>query len=310
MKKEIIVELNKTFEGSAFFQDGVEYWMARDLQVLLEYSEWRNFVVVIEKAKEACYNSKQKIADHFVDVNKMVKLGSDSERGIEDIMLTRYACYLIAQNGDPRKEKIAFAQSYFAIQTRKQELLEERIALNERISAREKLAGTEHDLSGVAYERGVDGQGFARLRSKGDQALFGGYNTLQMKKKLGIPEKRPLADFLPTITIKAKDLAAEITSFNTKKNNLQGETAISGEHVKNNRDVRQLLGKSGIKPEELPPEADIQKLERRIKSENKGIVGKPKKLNKINEKSDFSSFFTITLIGLSTSASFPEILNQ
>jgi len=278
MKKEIIVELNKTFEGSAFFQDGVEYWMARDLQVLLEYSEWRNFAAVIAKAKEACFNSKQKIADHFVDVNKTINMPKTATKEIEDIMLTRYACYLIAQNGDPRKEKIAFAQSYFAIQTRKQELLEERIALNERIRAREKLAGTEHDLSGVAYERGVDGQGFARLRSKGDQALFGGYNTLQMKKKLGIPEKRPLADFLPTITIKAKDLAAEITSFNTKKNNLQGETAIAGEHVKNNRDVRQLLGKSGIKPEELPPEADIQKLERRIKSENKGIVGNTKKL--------------------------------
>ncbi|OGF49225.1 MAG: DNA damage-inducible protein D [Candidatus Firestonebacteria bacterium GWA2_43_8] len=284
MKKELITELNKTFEGSAFFQDGVEYWMARDLQVLLDYSEWRNFVAVIEKAKEACFNSKQKIVDHFVDVNKMVKLGSDSEREIEDIMLTRYACYLIAQNGDPRKEKIAFAQSYFAIQTRKQELLEERIALNERISAREKLAGTEHDLSSIAYEKGVDGQGFARLRSKGDQALFGGYNTLHMKKKLGIPEKRPLADFLPTITIKAKDLAAEITSFNTKKNNLNGETALTGEHVKNNRDVRQLLGKSGIKPEELPPEADIQKLERRIKSENKGIAGNINKLNKKKRK--------------------------
>jgi DNA-damage-inducible protein D len=212
MKTELIVQLNKTFEGSAYTQNGVEYWMARDLQKLLDYADWRNFLQVIQKAKMACLNSKQSLVDHFVDVNKMVKLGSGSEREVDDIMLTRYACYLIAQNGDSRKEQIAFAQSYFAIQTRKQELLEERIALVERLRAREKLADTESELSGVVYERGVDGEGFARLRSKGDHALFGGYTTLDMKKKLGVPGKRPLADFLPTITIKAKDLAAEITN--------------------------------------------------------------------------------------------------
>lgn len=210
MDKELIVRLNKTFEESAYTQNGIEYWMARDIQKLLDYTDWRNFLLVIEKAKIACKNSRQNITDHFVDVNKMVKIGSGSERQIDDIMLARYACYLIAQNGDPRKEQIAFAQSYFAVQARKQELLEERIALAERIRAREKLADTESELSGVVYERGVDGQGFARLRSKGDQALFGGYTTLEMKKKMSAPEKRPLADFLPTITIKAKDLAAEI----------------------------------------------------------------------------------------------------
>jgi len=278
MKKEIIVQLNKTFEESAYTQNGIEYWMARDIQKLLEYTDWRNFLLVVDKAKIACSRSGQNIADHFVDVNKMVQLGSGSQREIEDIMLTRYACYLIAQNGDPRKEQIAFAQSYFAIQTRRQELLEERIALVERVRAREKLADTESELSGVAYERGVDGEGFARLRSKGDHALFGGYTTLDMKKKLGVPEKRPLADFLPTITIKAKDLAAEITSFNTKKNDLRGEPAITGEHVKNNRDVRDLLGKSGIRPETLPPEEDIKKLQRRLKSEGKKIAKDVKKI--------------------------------
>jgi DNA-damage-inducible protein D len=278
MKKEIIIQLNKTFEESAYTQNGVEYWMARDVQRLLDYTEWRNFLLVVDKAKIACMKSRQTIADHFVDVNKMVQLGSGSQREIEDIMLTRYACYLIAQNGDPRKEQIAFAQSYFAIQTRKQELLEERIALVERVRAREKLADTESELSGVVYERGVDGEGFARLRSKGDHALFGGYTTLDMKKKLGVPDKRPLADFLPTITIKAKDLAAEITSFNTKKNNLRGETAITGEHVKNNRDVRELLGKSSIRPEALPPEEDIKKLQRKLKSEGKKIAKDVKKL--------------------------------
>lgn len=278
MKKEIIVQLNKMFEESAYTQNGVEYWMARDIQRLLDYTDWRNFLLVVDKAKIACSRSGQNITDHFVDVNKMVQLGSGSQREIEDIMLTRYACYLIAQNGDPRKEQIAFAQSYFAIQTRRQELLEERIALVERVRAREKLADTESELSGVTYERGVDGEGFARLRSKGDHALFGGYTTLDMKKKLGVPEKRPLADFLPTITIKAKDLAAEITSFNTKKNDLRGEPAITGEHVKNNRDVRDLLGKSGIRPEALPPEEDIKKLQRRLKSEGKKIAKDVKKI--------------------------------
>jgi DNA-damage-inducible protein D len=204
MKTELIIELNKMFEGCAYIQNDFEYWMARDLQKLLDYEEWRNFLKVIDKAKLACLNSRQNISDHFVDVNKMVTLGSGSERQVEDMMLTRYACYLIAQNGDPRKEQIAFAQSYFAIQTRKQELLEERIALVERLRAREKLADTEQELSGIAYERGVDGKGFARLRSKGDYVLFGGYTTLEMKKKFKIPENRPLADFLPTITIKAK----------------------------------------------------------------------------------------------------------
>ncbi len=265
MERDTIIKLSKAFEEYACEEDGIDYWLARELQILLGYAEWRNFLNAVDKAKESCKTTGEAVSDHFVDVNKMVRIGSGAEKLVDDIMLTRYACYLIAQNGDPKKEPIAFAQSYFAIQTRKQELLEERIKLNERLRAREKLATTETELSKNVYERGVDSKGFANIRSKGDWALFGGFNTSAMKRKLGIAEKRPLADFLPTITITAKQLATEITNFNVKKNNLKGEKNIVVEHMKNNKDVRGLLGKSGIKPEGLPPEEDIKKLERRVK---------------------------------------------
>lgn len=278
MDNTLIRQLNSLFEEAAYEQDGIEYWLARELQVLLDYTQWRNFQNVIEKAKDACINSGNLVSDHFADVSKTIPMPKGANKEIDDVILTRFACYLIAQNGDPKKEQIAFAQSYFAIQTRKQEMLEERIALNERLHAREKLVATETELSKNIYERGVDNKGFANIRSKGDEALFGGSNTLAMKRKLNIPENRPLADFLPTITIKAKDLATEITNFNVKKDDLKGETNITKEHVKNNRDVRNLLNKSGIKPEDLPPEEDIKKLERRVKSADKDIA--KKKLNK------------------------------
>lgn len=272
MEKETIQKLNKSFEEYAYEQDGIEYWLARELQDLLGYADWRNFLNAVEKAKESCETTGEAISDHFVDVTKTIAMPKGASKEVPDVMLTRYACYLIAQNGDPKKEQIAFAQSYFAIQTRKQELLEERIQLNERLKAREKLAATETELSKNIYERGVDNKGFANIRSKGDWALFGGHNTSAMKRKLGIVENRPLADFLPTITITAKQLATEITNFNVKKNDLKGETTITTEHIKNNADIRSLLGKSGIKPEELPAEEDIKKLERRVKSADKEIV--------------------------------------
>ena len=282
MEKSSIVKLNTLFEEYVYEKDGIEYWLARELQELLEYSQWRNFVNVIDKAKVSCKNSDNEIPDHFADVSKMIDLGSGAKREVEDIMLTRYACYLIAQNGDPKKEKIAFAQSYFAIQTRKQELLEERIQLMDRLQAREKLAATETELSKNIFERGVDNSGFARIRSKGDWALFGGSNTNVMKQKLGIKENRPLADFLPTITITAKQLATEITNFNVRKEDIKGEIKITDEHIKNNTDVRNLLGKSGIKPEELPIEEDIKKLERKVKSIDKTISKKNLKITQKN----------------------------
>lgn len=277
MKTETIIQLKKTFEDYAHKEDGIEFWFARDLQILLGYTQWRNFLATIEKAKESCKNAQQTTEDHFANVSKTISMPKDATKEIEDYKLTRYACYLIAQNGDPRKEEIAFAQSYFAIQTRKQELIEQRIALQERFEARNKLAASETELSKLIYERGVDDRGFARIRSKGDEALFGGNDTKMMKEKLSIPENRPLADFLPTITITAKNLATEITNFNVKKDELHGEKDVTIEHVKNNTDVRGLLAKSGIKPEQLLAEKDIKKLERKAKKEGEEIARYSKK---------------------------------
>ncbi len=280
MKRELIKSLTSAFESHSYTtENGIEFWYARDLQHLLGYTKWDNFAKVINKAKTSCEASGNNISDHFADVGKMVKIGSGTEREINDIILTRYACYLIAQNGDPRKEEIAFAQNYFAVQTRKLELIEKRIKDWERLKARQKLSLSEKELSELIFERTGSDKNFGLIRSKGDKALFG-KTTKQMKKKLGIPKGRALADFLPTITIKAKDFATEITVFNTNEKKLETEKQISDEHITNNRSVRKILLQRGIKPEELPPEEDIKKLERRVKSEEKKTWKNPDKLKK------------------------------
>ena len=277
MKSEEIIELFERFEQAATRINDVECWSARGLCPLLGYTDWRNFLKSIEKAKDACINAGEKESDHFVGINKMVSLGSGSQRSIEDILLTRYACYLIAQNGDSRKQEIAFAQNYFAVQTRRAELIQQRILESERVLARKKLRETETRLSKVAYEHGVDDKGFAIIRSKGDAALFG-MPTRDLKSKFGLEKQnKPLADVLPTIGIKAKDLAAEMTSTNVENKNLYGLNPITREHIDNNIAVREMLRGRGIELAQLQPAEDVNKVERRLKSEEKKALSKSNK---------------------------------
>ena len=280
MEKKRIISIKKQFDDIIHQNEelDIEFWFARELMPLLGYERWENFEKAINRALMSCETSGIEVSDHFREVTKMIIAGKGAQRSVKDYMLTRYACYLIAQNGDPKKEEIAFAQSYFAFQTRKQELIEERISYIERTEARGRLKESEKRLSQNIYERGVDDTGFGRIRSKGDQALFGGHSTQEMKKKLGVKDNRPLADFLPTLTIAAKNLATEITNYNVEEKDLQGETPITDEHIQNNKTVREMLKQRGITPEDLPPSEDIKKLERRVKTHEKKIAEQSGKL--------------------------------
>lgn len=275
MEKQLITKLKLRFDEIVHTtDDGIEYWSARELQNVLGYTEWRNFNAVVEKAKISCVSSESELSDHFVDVNKTINMPKGAKKNITDIMLTRYACYLIAQNGDPRKDEIAFAQSYFAVQTRKQEIIEKRLEEINRVQLREQLRTSEKRLSQNIYERGVDGDGFGRIRSKGDMALFGGLSTRDMKARYGIKSSKPLADHMPPVTIAAKNLATEMTNLNIEQKDLMGEYPITHEHVQNNSSVRGMLLKRGIQPENLPPDEDIQKVERRLKADEKKLAKK------------------------------------
>lgn len=278
MKKEYINALFDKFEEACYDYKGIECWSARELQEILGYAQWRNFEKVIEKAKKSCEQALEIVKNHFADISKMVEIGSGAKKEIQDIALTRYACYLIAQNGDATtKSEIAFAQTYFAVQTRKQEIIEKRLLDVARVNAREKLSQSEKKLSGIIFERGIDNKSFAFIRSKGDEALFGGRTTNDMKRILKVPDSRPLADFLPTLTIKAKDFATELTSHNVIDKDLQGDNLITKEHVENNLAVRKMLQDRGVKPEQLPPAEDVKKVERRLESEEKKILKDLKK---------------------------------
>ncbi len=253
----------------------MEFWSARDLMPMLGYTKWQKFTEVIERAKAACKLSGQNIDDHVTGAGKMIATGKGATRKIEDFFLTRYAFYLIAQNGDPRKPEIALAQTYFATQTRKQELLEQRDMESKRLDARAKLRETESKIESTVYERGIKYPvEFATFKNKHIEALYGGISASQLKKIRKIPPKRSLADFDSHVELKAKDFALAMTDHNIKEKDIRGKEAMNTEVVKNSRETRQALLNRGIKPEHIKPEEDLKLVESRKNKEAKRIAGK------------------------------------
>ena len=271
MQSTEIEKRRLTLDELAHTEDGVEFWYAREIMEHLGYARWENFHEAIKRAMISCETGKTPVDSHFREVTKMAVLGAGTQRPVRDYKLTRYACYLIAMNGDPRKEEVAFAQSYFAIAAHKQELIEQRMGELQRLSARKTLAESEKALAAVAFERDVDSTGFAHIKSRGDSVLFGGNSTSAMKKKLGVPERAALADFLPDVTIAAKNLANSMTAHNVAEKDLRGVRPICDEHMGNNRSIRKTLVARGIRPEELPAEEDTKKVERRVKADERHL---------------------------------------
>ena len=273
MEGNEIAKRQLAFDDCANVEDDVEFWYARDIMKPLGYTQWRRFEDAIKRAMASCESSETPVNRHFAKVGKMVDLGLGAKREVVDYKLTRYACYLVAMNGDTRKQEIAFAQAYFAVQTRKQETIERKIAEIQRVHSRRSLAESEKRLSSVVYEHGMSDKGFDIMRSRGDQALFGGNSTAAMKKRLGVPDKKPLADMLSDVAINAKSLANSMTSYNVEDKGLHGDVPIINEHVGNNQSVRSTLLERGIIPENLPPAEDTKKLERRLKADERNLKG-------------------------------------
>lgn len=266
--RDITMYSEKLFEDIKHIdENGVEYWLARELQPVLEYSQWRRFSETVERAKEACKNSEQNIQDHFADVGKMVSLGSGSERKIDDIKLSRYACYLIVMNGDPRKEVIALGQTYFAVKTRQQELSENYNELSEeqkRLAIRKEMKEHNKSLAEAAQMAGIEKQrDYAVFQNKGYQGLYGGLGAKQIHERKGLKKSEQILDFMGSTELAANLFRATQTDEKLRRENIQGKEEAGKTHYEVGKKVRQTIAElGGTMPEDLPtPKKSIKKIE-------------------------------------------------